>query len=100
VVARPEFDPRMVMSGAKCQHTFTLTAYASRAASELSEESLDALCELSGTGSLIAAVQDELNWTVTVDYAQVVRCGEVYVATFGGGTTEFLACSFDVEVVW
>jgi hypothetical protein len=98
-VARPAFDPRMVMSQAKSSHTFTVTAYAPRATPEASEAALDALCELTGSGSLIAAVQDGDNWSATVDYAQVVSCGEVQVAQWTDAA-EFLACQFQIEVVW
>ena len=65
----------------------------------LPESLLDALAELSGDGSFIAAVADSTNWSITVDYAQVVNVGEVAVANWGDGT-EYLACPFDVEVVW
>ena len=98
-VFRPEFDPRVVFGGGKMQLTFRCAAYAKRIDATASEEALDALAELSGTGSFIAAVQDSTNWTVTVDYASVVLVGEVVVSTFGDGV-EYLVCPFDVEVVW
>lgn len=98
-VGRPAFDPRLVFSQAKSSHAFTVTAYAPRTPAELSEAALDALCELTGTGSLIATVQDGTNWTVTVDYAVVTNCGEVQVATWIDGV-EYLACQFQIEVVW
>lgn len=98
-VFRPEFDPRVVFGGGKMMLTFRCVAYAKRIDSAFSEEALDALAELTGTGSFIAAVASSTNWTITVDYAQVVNVGEVAVANWGDGT-EYLACPFDVEVVW
>ncbi len=98
-VFRPEFDPRVVFGGGTMQLTFRCAAYAKRADSAAAEQSLDALAELSGTGSFIVAVQDSDNWSVTVDYASVTSVGEVYVSTFGDGV-EYLVCPFDVEVVW
>ena len=98
-VFRPEFDPRVVFGGGKMMLTFRCVAYAKRIDSVFSEESLDALAELSGDGSFIAAVADSTNWSITVDYAQVVNVGEVAVVNWGDGT-EYLACPFDVEVVW
>lgn len=98
-VFRPAFDPRFVFNGAAVQMTFRCVAYAKRIDSAESEKALDALAELSGSGSFIAAVQDSTNWTVTVDYAVVTNVDEVQVATLGDGV-EYLACSFDVEVVW
>lgn len=99
-VQRPAFNPQMVFGGAKCEHTFRMVAYAPRTAGEYSEALLDELCELTGTGSLIAAVQDGANWSVTVDFAQVVEVGEVQLATYGQDTTEYLACPFQIKVVW
>jgi hypothetical protein len=60
---------------------------------------LDALCEPTGTGSIIATVQTSTNWTVTVDYAEVVECGEVQSVTWIDGT-DYLAAQFRIEVVW
>ena len=98
-VFRPEFDPRVVFGGGKMMLTFRCVAYAKRIDSVFSEEALDALAEPSGDGSFIAAVADSTNWSVTVDFAQVVNVGEVAVVNWGDGT-EYLACPFDVEVVW
>ena len=99
-VFRPEFDPRFVFNGAKQQLSFRCVAYAPRVDSGASEESLDALAELSGSGSLIEAIQDSTKWTVTVDYAQVVLVGETGAVSPGSDGVEYLYCSFDVEVVW
>lgn len=98
-VFRPEFDPRVVFGGGKMMLTFRCVAYAKRIDSAFSEEALDELAELTGDGSFIAAVADSDNWSVTVDYAQVVNVGEVAVANWGDGT-EYLVCPFDVEVCW
>ena len=98
-VSRPAFDPRTVFSQAKCAHVFNVAAYAPRATPELSEAALDALCELSGEGSLIATVQDGSNWSVTIDYAQVIQCGEVTAITWIDGV-DYLACEFQIEVMW
>lgn len=99
-VGMPAFDPRLIFSQAKSSHTFRCTAYAPRATTEQSEAKLDALCELTGSGSFIATIQNGSLWSVTVDYAQVVNVSEVQVTTFGTDGTEYLARSFDVEVVW
>lgn len=98
-VFRPSFDPRVVFGGGKMMLTFQCVAYAKRVDAVASETALDVLAELSGTGSFIAAVQLSSNWTVTVDYAVVSEVGQVAVAVWGDGV-EYLACPFDVEVVW
>jgi len=101
VVSRPSFDPRMVLSLAKVEYNFRLVAYASRAGGEASEDVLDYLCAMTGPGSLIEAVQESDNWTETVDYAEVVLIGETQVVTYGDDTvTQYLACPFDIKVVF
>ena len=100
-VSRPPFDPRMVMSGTKAIHKFRVTAYAPRAESIESEKALDALCELSGSGSMKEAVETSSYWgSVSIDYAQVVNVGETAVVQFGLDAAEYLAVPFDIEVVW
>lgn len=98
-VFRPAFDPRFVLNAGKRSITFRCVAYAPFAESSASEQALDALCELTGTGSFIAAVQNSDNWSITVDYAQVTEAGEVELTTTLEGVA-YLMCPFDVEVVW
>jgi hypothetical protein len=98
-VFRPAFDPRVVFGGGKMQLTFQCVAYAKRVDSSASETSLDALAELTGSGSLIAAVQDGDNWDVSVDYAVVTQVGQTAAVEWGDGV-QYLVCPFDVEVVW
>jgi hypothetical protein len=93
-----EFDPRFVFGSAKTAIPFQLVAYAKRIDSAASEELLDALGEQTGDGSLIAAVADSDNWSVTIDSAQVVGVGQVSLAQWGDGV-EYLVRPFDVEVV-
>lgn len=100
-VSRPAYDPRMVLSGGKTVATFRCTAYVKRADTAVNEAALDALAEPSGSGSFVAAVQTSSNWgSVSVDYAQVVNVGETFLTAFGTDAGEYLACPFDVEVVW
>ena len=98
-VHRLPFDPRLIFTGSKAEHDFRLTVFANRAAETSSATWLEALAELSGSGSLIAAVQTSANWgSVSVDYAQVVNVGEVQVAEVAG--VAYFVVSFDVKVVW
>jgi hypothetical protein len=97
-VFRQPYDPRYVFGSAKTPIGFRCVAYAKRIDGAASEEALDALCEQTGDGSLLAAVALSTNWSVTIDYAQVTEVGEVQVAQWGDGT-EYLICPFDVEVV-
>lgn len=97
-VARREFDPRLVFSQAKAAYLFTIVFFFNRAADRSSQKNIDALCEIAGPESLIAAVQDGDNWDVTVDHAVVTRVGDVGVAEQDG--VMFLTVDFDIEVVW
>jgi hypothetical protein len=102
VVSRPAFDPRMVLGQSKASHLFTMTAHANRANPEAAEQLLDTLAELSGDTSLLAAVQTSANWTVDVDYAQVVSIGENRPLVYGTepNIREYIGCSYEIEVVW
>lgn len=97
-ISRPPFDPRFVFGQAKAEHTFRATAYVGRTAEVAGAKALDALAELTGSASLIAAVQDGTKWPLTVDYAVVTSAGEVAPVEIAGA--QYLACPFEIEVVW
>ena len=98
-IARGSFDPRYVFDESKRRVVFNVTAYAPRAEAEASEAALDLLAEPSGAGSIIETVQDGTLWSVTVDFAQVIQCGEVTLVQWADNI-EYLACQFQIEVVW
>lgn len=100
-VFRLSEDPRYVFGQATRRCIFRCTAYVNAADPAVAEADLDGLCELTGAGSFVAAVQTSANWdAVDVDFAQVVNIGETFVTTYGDQPGSFLACPFDVEVVW
>lgn len=99
VVARQAFDPRYIFSQAKAAYQFTVTVYADRTNERTAQNELDYYAEISGDGSVVAAIQNGDNWGDTdVDYAQVTNIGEVFVANISGA--DYLALRLDVEVVW
>lgn len=98
VVSRRAFDPRYVFSEAKAAYQFTVTVYVDRTADRTAQKTLDDYCELSGSGSVIAAIQDGDLWSVDVDYAQVTQVGEVVAVAVS--ESQFLAVALDVEVVF
>lgn len=99
IVTRREFDPRLVFTGTTASYEFTVTIYADRTNERTAQVLLDDYCELDGSGSVVAAIQDEANWpNVTVDYAQVTRVGEVQ--SVAQGESQYLAVALDVEVVF
>lgn len=100
-VFRLSEDPRYVHGQTTRRCVFRCTAYVNAADPAEAEANLDELCELSGNSSFIEAVQTSSNWgTVDVDYASVINIGETFLTTFGDQPATFLACPFDVEVVW
>jgi hypothetical protein len=101
VVRRNTFVPFMVYgSSGKAEYNFRMIAYAARAGGVDSEAALDALCDTTGAASLVAAVNDSANWSVSIDYAQVTQCGETDVTQYGQDAAEYLANYFDVKVVF
>ena len=99
IITRREFDPRLVFTANKAVYQFTVTIYADRTNERTAQVLLDDYCELSGAGSVVAAIQDEDNWlSVTIDYVQVTRIGEVSATS--QGESNYLTVPIDVEVVF
>lgn len=97
-ISRPPFDPRTVFSAAKQRAVFRATAYVAAGTGESGERQLEALAELTGSGSLTATVQTGSNWSVSIDYAQVIMIGQIIPEIDSGVGSSVLA--FDIEVVW
>lgn len=95
-VTSGEFDPHMVLgAGREAIYPFTVTIYVGRVAEVAGQKALDELRE--PVGGITAAVEDETNWPVTVDYAKVVSVG----ANDGETTIAddvYLTCNFEIEV--
>lgn len=98
VVSRRPFDPRMVLQQAKAAYQFTVTIYADRTDERAAQRKLDAYCELSGSTSVLAAIQDGSLWSEDVDYAQVTQIGDVQAVIIG--ESNYLAVEMAVEVVF
>lgn len=99
VVARQAFDPRYVFSQSKAAYPFYVRLFAGRTDERSAQDKLDTWCELSGTNSVIAAIQTDANWgTVDVDYAVVTNIGEVQSAAIGESV--YLTVELSVEVVF
>jgi len=99
VVARRSFDPRFVFSQSKATYELTVSIYVDRTNDRAAQETLDGFCEVSGVGSVIAAIQNSANWlNVSVDYAQVVNVSEVQAV--GIAESQYFVVQLDVEVVF
>lgn len=98
VVVASEYDPRLVLGKAKAEYPFTVRVYVNRPAERSAQLTLDGYREPSGTGSVVAAIEDLDNWTETVDYASVTRVGAPTEALIADDLV--MAVDFDIEVVW
>ena len=99
IITRREFDPRLVFTANKAVYEFTVTIYADRTNERAAQVLLDDYCEVTGSGSIVAAIQDEDNWSsVEIDYVQVTRVGEV--SGVSQGESNYLIVPIDVEVVF
>jgi hypothetical protein len=99
IITRREFDPRLVFTSNRAAFQFTVTIYADRTNERTAQILLDDYCELIGAGSIVAAIQDDDNWSsVDIDYVQVIRIGEVTASS--QGESNYLAVPIDVEVVF
>ena len=99
IITRREFDPRLVFTSSRAAYEFTVTIYADRTNERTAQILLDDYCELSGATSVVAAIQDDANWSsVDIDYVQVIRIGEVTASS--QGESNYLAVPLDVEVVF
>jgi hypothetical protein len=100
-VVAPAYDPRLVFSGAKQVYPFKVRVYGSRTVPEATYEAMCEYRAAHGTKSLVLAIADGDNWTVSVDYAQVVLVGEFLTAEIPAGSGAwYLAFELDVEVVF
>lgn len=98
VISRRPFDPRLIFSQSKAAYEFNVTLYAGRTNERASQIALDEWCELSGSGSVIAAIQNGSNWSVNVDYALVTNVSEVQAVAIA--ESNYLVVELTVEVVF
>lgn len=94
------FDPRMVFSEAKAERLYEVILFAARAPAEASQKLLRGYCDLSGSTSVLAALQgaSSLNDGSTADYVSVVEIGGLEITATGG--TEYLTRKLTCEVVF
>ena len=99
MVMRGDFDPRFVLSGLKATYPFTVHVFMNRAAEKQTQAALDLCAAVSGTASLVTAIQNGTLWTTaTIDYAQVTKISGEQVSEIGG--VQYITIQLDVEVVF
>lgn len=92
------YDPRMVLGKSKAEYTFSVTVFVGVAAERSAQIRCDTLREPSGTGSIVAAIENGALWDATVDYAQVILVGEPAEVVIAEET--LMMFEVDVEVVF
>jgi hypothetical protein len=97
-VTTREFDPRMILGDSKREFQLGVRVFVRRTDPRTAQKQLRGFMEPSGTGSVRAAIEDEDNWNVTVDYAEVTNIGEPFEAETANDV--YWAVDFDVDVVW
>lgn len=100
MIGRRSIDPRETMGSTV--HTFPMFVrlFVQRSSERAGQITLDEYCAVSGASSVMAALEDENNWTAgVVDYCVVTRIGEETLASQQGGG-EYLTVDIDVEVSW
>lgn len=106
VYTRP-YDPRMVFGKGDNYGASTyqvgVRVFVSRNDMRTAQSTLRGFMETTGTGSVIAKIEDGASWSQTISYAEVTGVGapfEVNIANAAGGVTSYYAVDFDVDVVW
>lgn len=94
-----DYDPRDVLGEGSATYPFQIRIYVARAPAEQNQALLDGYREISGSQSILAAIQNVSFWNdVDHDYATVTRVGAVTVVEVSG--VPYLYVEIDVEVCW
>jgi hypothetical protein len=96
MVVRKEFDPRLVMSDRKAVYQFDVVVFANASTDRPPHKKLEAFAAVEGNDSIRAAVEDDTNWSVDIDYAAVTLIGEVALITYAN--EEYWVLPISVEV--
>lgn len=100
-ILRQEYDPRLVFGEGIVRIPFSIRICTGKVADIAAEKKLDTFCEVSGSTSVIAALQDLSRWTtagVTIHFADVTRVSEPFAVSAGG--VDYLAVDIDVQVAF
>lgn len=92
------WDPRFVFAQGKATRDYIVTIYAGKVSERTAQALLDGYCEMTGSTSVIAAIQTatDLDGGSVADYAVVKDVSEPRIVTVG--TVDYLAKALTVEV--
>lgn len=95
---RRERDPRYVFGGSKSKHHFSIVVFFSRSNERASVESLDALFEQTGAGSIKQALESNAALAALVEEGAVTRISGEELTEYSG--VEYITSSVDFEGVF
>lgn len=106
VYTRP-FDPRLVFGrganyGASL-YQLGVRVFVKRSDPRTAQKTLRALMETTGSGSVLAKIEDGDSWSQTIHSAEVVNIGQPFefeVLGNNNAVTLYWAVDFDVDVIW
>jgi hypothetical protein len=98
MVVRKEFDPRLVISDRTAAYQFEVVAFANASSDRPPHKKLETFAAVEGNDSIRAAIENDANWSVDVDYAAVTLIGEVSLITYAN--EEYWVLPISVEVVF
>jgi hypothetical protein len=93
-----EFDPRMILGDSKRVYQLAVRVFVRRTDPRSAQRTLRDLMEPSGVDSVRGVIENEDNWIVAVDYAEVTLVGEPF--EYEDANNTYWAVDFDVDVVW
>ena len=93
-----EYDPRMVLGNSKRAYMLGVRVFVRRTNPRSAQLALRDYMESSGSTSIPAAIEDESNWSATVDYAEVTSIGQPFEVETAAEV--FWAVDFDVDVIY
>jgi len=97
VLTQP-FDPRLVFDSPKSAYQLGVRVMVQRTNLRTAYQDLRNFMEPTGATSIRAAIEDEDNWQVDIDYAVVTNISQPFELELAG--TVYMAVGFDVEVCW
>ena len=93
-----DFDPRMVFGNSKRTFLLGVRLFVKRTDARSAQRALRGYMEPTGPTSILAAIENEDLWEITVDYAEVTNIGQPF--ELEQPAELYWAVDIDVDVVW
>ena len=93
-----DFDPRLTFGTTSHSYQLGVRVMVKRQEIRSAQKTLRDFMEPTGSTSILAAIEDESNWSAEVQYAEVTSIGQPFELENANET--YWAVDFDVDVVW